>query len=484
MPNERSIYSVTFVEAEKPRHECGIFGLYYPGEKTAQLTYFGLQGLQHRGQESAGIASLSDSGKIEVRKKMGLVREFQQSDLEGLDGIATIGHTRYSNTGGSNLVNAQPATYEGLAIAENGNLVNPKTLRGKLESQGYSPSFAEDERCSSDGELIAQAIHAAQGRNIVEKIQRASLDFKGAYSLTILSGDSLIGVKDPLGVWPLAVGELNGKGMVLASESSAFGLIGAKYVRELKPGEILVIRDGKQESFFLPETMENSARCIFDINYFLRPDSILPSGEQVAAVRQRLGRNLAKRFPVLGADVVLEVPNSGRFGARGFADESQVPLETGLIKNDYIGRTFISPDQRIRKQGARLKYSILKEAVDGKIIVLVDDSIVRGNTSAQLTRMLFESGAKEVHWRSTFPQVAHTCSYGIDLASRNELISANKSPDEVAKEIEATSAAFNTIEDFLSAARMSTDTACTGCVTGNYPIETPSDRDKFALTSL
>lgn len=484
MSNERRVNYITFVETERPHHECGVFGLYYPGENVAQLTYFGLQGLQHRGQESAGIASLSDAGQIEVRKKMGLVRDFSLSDLEGLSGIATIGHTRYSNTGGSNLVNAQPAVYQNLAIAENGNLVNPNALRSKLESLGYSPSFAEDERCSSDGELIAQAIHAAQGKDIVEKIQNATLDFKGAYSLTIISGDSLIGVKDPLGVWPLALGELNGKGTVLASESSAFGLIGAKYVREIEAGEIIVIKDGKQESFFLPEKMEKSARCIFDRNYFLRPDSILPNGEQVAEMRKRLGRILAKRFPVVGADVVLEVPNSGRFGAQGFAEQSQVPLKTGLIKNDYIGRTFITPDQRIREQGARLKYSILKAAVNGKSVVLVDDSIVRGTTSAQLTGMLFENGAREVHWRSTFPQVTHTCSYGIDLASRDELISADKSPEEVAKEIGATSAAFNTLEDFLSALRMTRDSVCTGCVTGNYPIETPATRDKFALAGL
>lgn len=484
MSNERLVSQITFVEAERPRHECGIFGLYSPGENIAQLTYYGLQGLQHRGQESAGIASLSGKGHIESHKIMGLVRDFKQSDLEALRGIASIGHTRYSNTGGSNLVNAQPAVYDNIAIAQNGNLINPDALRAKLKGQGYTPSFTENERCSSDGELIVQAIHAAEGRNIVEKIQRASLDFKGAYSLTILSGDSLIAVKDPLGVWPLALGELNGEGTVLASESSAFGIIGAKYVRELDAGEILVVGNGQRESFFLPEKTENTARCIFDVNYFLRPDSILPGGEQVAEVRQRLGRVLARKSPVQGADVVLEVPNSGRFGAKGYAEELGVPFGIGIIKNEYVGRTFIIPDQRIREQGAKLKYSVIKEAVEGKSVVLVDDSIVRGTSSAQLTKMLFDSGAREVHWRSTFPQVAHTCSYGIDLASKNELISASRSPEEVAREIGATSAEFNTLQDLLAAANMTINTACTGCVTGNYPIETPSARDKFALAGL
>lgn len=484
MVGERSDSQITFVEPEKPQHECGIFGLYYPDENVSKLTYYGLLRLQHRGEESAGIATLTETGAIKRKRKMGPVRNFLQEDLEGLTGIAAIGHTRYSNTGGSNIANAQPAQHLDLAIAENGNLVNPEELRAKLEGLGYNPSVAQGERCSSDGELIAQAIHAAEGKDIVEKIQNASRDFKGAYSLTILSGNSLIGVRDPLGVWPLALGELNGQGKVLASESSAFSVIGAKYVREVNPGEIVVINEDGVRSFSLPNKVENSARCIFDVNYFLRPDSILPDGEQAGKLRISLGMKLAERFPVPGADVVVEVPNSGKFGAEGFELQSGVPKKTGLIKDAYVGRTFIAPNQRLRELGAQMKYSIMGDVVEGKIVVLVDDSIVRGTTSAKLTKMLFEAGAREVHWRSTFPAVTNTCSYGIDMASKDELISAHKTPEEVANEIGATSVAFNTLEDFLEATGMTKESACTGCVTGNYPIETPAARDKFALAVI
>ena len=474
-------------EADKPHHECGIIGIYAPGEDVSQLTYFGLYPLQHRGQESAGIA-VSGGAKINVRKRMGLVTALTQKDINSLKGTAAIGHTRYSNTGGSNLVNAQPALYqdettkEYIAIAENGNLINPRILREKLAARGYNPSFAENERCSSDGELIAQLIHASSGRNWIEKIQNASLNLHGAYSLTILAGDSLIGVKDPLGFWPLCLGRLNGQGYVLASESAALDTIGAEFIRELDPGEVLLINEFGLERHFLPNAQAGkSARCAFDLNYFLRPDSRLSTGEQAYEIRERLGELLVTKHPV-EADIVIQVPDSGEHGAIGYARQSGIPYVKGLVKNKYIGRTFIEPDQRIREMGVKLKLNPLRRVIDGRRIIVVDDSIVRGTTSREITRLLRYSGAKEVHWRLTFPQVIDSCSFGIDMVSKDELISAYKTPQRVAKYLGADSVAFNSVEDFIQATRMPPERLCTGCVTGKYPIDVPSlERDKFSL---
>lgn len=473
------------VTIQKPQHECGIFGVYFPGEDVSRLTFYGLYALQHRGQESVGIA-VSKNVKIKSHKKMGFVREFFDQDITRLKGDIAIGHTRYSNTGGSSLINAQPAIYESIAIAENGNLINPEPLRNKLAKLGYNPSYDKNGKCSSDGELIAQAIHSQNGDGVVAKIKNAAAgDLKGAYSLTILADNALIGVKDPLGFWPLCLGRLNNKGYVLASESCALDVIGAKYIRELEPGEIISIDEKGTRSHFLPNIPKRqSARCLFDINYFLRPDSLLASGRRVYEIREKLGQVLALKNQV-PADVVFEIPNSGQFGAIGYAQASGIPLEVGFIKNSYIGRTFINPDQRIRQLGVKLKLNPIPQVIVGKKIILVDDSIVRGTSSRQITQQLFKIGAKEVHWRLTFPQVTNPCSFGIDIGSNEELISAFKTPKQVAKELGATSVAFNTLADFLEAVGLNPKTACTGCTTGVYPMDLPDrKRDKFALEAI
>lgn len=471
----------SLIESDKPRHECGIFGVYFPDQDVARLTFYGLYALQHRGQESAGIAVSNNLG-IDVRKKMGFVREFKEEDIKSLSGNAAIGHTRYSNTGGSTLINAQPFLHENIAIAQNGNLVNPHILKERLARLDYSPSFDENSKCSSDGELIAQAIHASDGRSIIAKIQNASQDYlEGAYSLTILAEDSLIGVKDPLGLWPLCVGKINDTGYALASESCALDTIGARDIRELEAGEILVINGQGIKSHYLPQAQDGvSKRCSLDINYVLRPDSLLPTGERVLEVRKRLGMILARNHPQ-DADVVIGIPNSGEFGAIGYAQESGIKLEVGFIKNPYIGRTFIDPDQKIRELGVQLKLNPIPEVIEGRRIILVDDSIVRGTTSRGITELLRSLGAREVHWRSTFPQVTDPCFFGIDIPSSSKLISAGKTPEQVAQELGATSVAFNSHEDFAEASGISLDHLCTGCFTGKYPIKVPSEAGRFVL---
>lgn len=479
---QRTLTGLPKITLQKPQHECGIFGVYFPGEDVSRLTFYGLYALQHRGQESVGIA-VSKNAKIKAHKKMGFVREFFDQDITRLKGDIAVGHTRYSNTGGSSLINAQPAIYGNIAIAENGNLVNPEALRRKLAKFGYHPSYDKNGKCSSDGELIAQAIHSQKGDGIVEKIKNAAArDLKGAYSLTILADNALIGVKDPLGFWPLCLGKLNNKGYALASESCALDVIGAKYLRELEPGEVLTIDKNGTRSHFLPNTPKRqSARCSFDINYFLRPDSLLATGARAYEVREKLGQVLARKNR-LDADVVIEIPNSGQFGAIGYAQASGIPLKVGFIKNSYIGRTFINPDQRIRQLGVKLKLNPIPQVIAGKKIILVDDSIVRGTSSRQITEQLFKIGAKEVHWRLTFPQVTNPCFFGIDIGTNDELISASKTPRQVAKELGATSVVFNTLEDFLEAVGLNPKTACTGCITGVYPINLPHrERNKFAL---
>lgn len=470
------------IESDKPKHECGVFGIYYPGADVSRLTFYGLYALQHRGQESAGIA-VSDGQEIKDRKHMGLVLGFTEEDISALKGDMAIGHARYSNTGVSTLANAQPVIFGQVAIAENGNLVNPQDLRRKLAQRGvFSTIYPNGETCSSDGELIAQTIATSAGKNWLEKIQNASCDLVGAYSLTIIAGDTLYGVKDPYGVWPLCLGTINDRGYVLASESCALDTIGAKFVRELEPGEILAISDKGLESFYLPGKVEGqSAACAFDANYFQRPDSIFRNGDRSSQNRIRLGRQLAIDHPV-DADIVISIPRSGDFAAMGFSEQSGIPLEVGFIKNEYIGRTFIMPDQRIRELGARLKLNPLPEVIGGNRIVVVDDSIIRGTNSRLITEILFASGAKEVHWRLTFPPVRHPCFYGIDIASRHELIASDKLIEQICQEIGATSVGYNSIENFFRyGLLLPKEQFCTGCLTGNYPIPVPEKRDKFAL---
>lgn len=470
------------IESEIPKHECGIIGVYAPREDASRLAFWGLYRLQHRGQESAGIAVMSAWG-IDVKKRMGLLREgFKEEDVESLKGFAAIGHTRYSNTGGSNIANAQPAIYENIAVSENGNLVNPGELRKALLEKGIFPSATDGISCSSDGEIIAQIIASAPGRNIIEKIQEASLKFQGAYSLTILADNCLIAVKDPLGVWPLCLGKLDGDGYVMASESAALDLIKAQYVREIGPGEILRINEEGIKSFKLPG-IGKIAECSFDRDYFRRPDSLVSPARYAYQFRQDLGRQLAIDFPV-EADMVIGEKDSGTFGAHGFSEQSGILFNEGCIKDPYSKRVFIDPDPRIRDKLVDLKHSFLKPEIDGKRIVVVTDSIVRGTNSRGIVKALKELGAREVHYRVTFPQITDPCFFGIDMESREALIGSSKTVEEICSEIGADSLAYQRPESFEKALKRPLSTFCTACFTGQYPIPVPETRDKLVLEQV
>ncbi|MCS7191261.1 MAG: amidophosphoribosyltransferase, partial [Fimbriimonadales bacterium] len=405
---------------DSPREACGLFGVYAPGEDVARLTYFGLFALQHRGQESAGIA-VSDGERIRAYKDLGLVtRVFTEPVLQSLQGHIAVGHTRYSTTGSSTLRNVQPITCSteqgNIAVAHNGNLVNAHRLRAWLEAEG------EQFESTNDSEvivrLIARALEAGEG--IVEAIRQMMAQVEGAYSLAILTPTQLIGVRDPFGVRPLCLGRLEGA-WVLASETCALPPIGAEYVRDVLPGEIVVIDSAGVHSYEgVPSTQE--ALCMFELIYFARPDSHL-YGRLLYEVRRRMGRILAREHPV-EADLVIPVPDSGVPAAVGYAAESGIPYGDGLIKNRYAPRTFIQPDQRLREQSVRLKLTPLREVIAGKRLVVVDDSIVRGTTTRQIVRLLFEAGAREVHMRITAPPIRFPCHYGIDMATQRELVAA------------------------------------------------------------
>lgn len=467
------------VESDKPKHECGVFGIYAPGEDVARLTFWGVFNLQHRGQESAGIAALSDQG-IDVKKRMGLLREgFKEEDIELLLGFAAIGHTRYSNTGGSNIANAQPVVYENIiAVAQNGNLINSAQLRIDLMKKGIYPSSTDGIRCSSDGEIIAQVIATSEGKDIIEKIQAASRKMNGAYTLTILAENSLIALKDPHGFWPLCLGKINGSGYVVASESAALDIIKAQYIREIEPGEIVQINERGVQSFKLP-IKARRAECSFDLTYFRAPDSLITPDRSIYQFREELGRQLARDFPV-DTDIVIGEKDSGTFGAHGFAEESGIPFNEGSIKNPYSQRVYIDPDRRSRKRKVELKHRVLKPEIFGKRVVLVTDSIVESTTSKGLVRMLREAGAKEVHVRVTYPPITDPCHVGIDMESKF-LIAAHKTVEEIRVEIGADSLAYQTPEGWEKVSQRSLNTFCTACFTGEYPIPVPKERDKFAL---
>ncbi len=470
------------IESDTPKHECGVFGIYAPGEEVARLTFWGVYNLQHRGQESAGIATLSDQG-IDVKKRMGLLREgFKEKDIESLAGFAAIGHTRYSNTGGSNIANAQPVVYENIAVAQNGNLINSPQLRTDLMRKGISPSSTDGIRCSSDGEIIAQVIATSEGKDIIEKIQTASRKMIGAYTLTILAENSLIALKDSHGFWPLCLGKINGNGFVVASESAALDIIKAQYIREIEPGEIVQINGRGIQSFKLPIEARR-AECSFDLTYFRAPDSLITPDRYVYEFRRELGRQLAKDFPV-DADIVIGEKDSGTFAAHGFAQVSGIPFNEGSIKNPYSKRVFIDPDRRSRDREVELKHRILKPEIYGKRVIVITDSIVRGTTSKGLIRMLREAGAREVHMRVTYPPITDPCHVGIDMESKGFLIAANKTVEEIRVEIGADSLAYQTPEGWEKVSQRSLNTYCTACFTGEYPIPVPASRDKFVLEGV
>ena len=462
-----------------PREKCGIFGVFAPGEDVARLTFFGLHALQHRGQESAGIAT-TDGRKINIFADMGLVAQvFDEDTLAGLPGHAAIGHTRYSTTGSSIQCNAQPFLIKGalgeLAIAHNGNVVNADIMRSDLEQRGVRFETTTDTEVL--GALLAEAPAGHWQDGFQEMMRRAV----GAYSLVILSKDAIYGVRDPLGIRPLCIGRLNGHGWVLASETCALDHLGADFVREVAPGEVVRIdADGLTSTFPIgPSTQQ--ALCLFEFIYFARPDSKL-DGQLLHPVRMRMGARLSEEYPV-DADLVIGVPDSATAAAIGYAAASGIPYAEGLMKNRYVGRTFIQPDQRLRERGVQLKYNPLRDVIQGKRVIVVDDSIVRGTTTPRVVKMLRDAGATEVHMRITSPPITHPCFYGVDMATRGELIAANKSEDEIRDHIDADSLGYLSLEGTIAATGLPNGRHCTACFSGQYPSEVPLQFDKFTLES-
>lgn len=446
--------------------ECGICGV-FGHEEAANLTYLGLYALQHRGQEGAGIVS-TDGEKLYSHKQVGLVAEvFKEEDFSRLPGRSAIGHVRYSTQGENLLKNVQPFMVEyrrgGIAIAHNGNLVNASQLRDELEELGAL--F----QTSMDSEVIIHLLASPKFTSIQERIASALSRIKGSYSLLFLTEKEMVAARDPYGFRPLILGRL-GSAHVVASETCALDLVQAEYIREIAPGEILVInKDGMKSYFPLPPAPLR--KCIFEFVYFARPDSLL-FGLNVHQVRKELGRTLAREQPA-DADIVIAVPDSGVAAAMGYAEQLGVPYEQGLIRNHYIGRTFIEPAQSIRHFGVKIKLNPVREALRGKRVVVVDDSIVRGNTSRKIIKMIREAGAKEVHMRISSPPTAYPCFYGIDTPTRAELIASSHTVEEINKYITTDSLGYLSLEGMIKAC--GGKDFCTACFSGDYPVEFPKD---------
>jgi len=456
-------------------HEsCGVFGVYAPGADVARLTFYGLYALQHRGQESAGIAS-ANGRRLYLKTGMGLVSQvFNEEDLSYLPGHMAIGHTRYSTTGTSQAENAQPIIVEGLrealALGHNGNIVNAALLRTDLEEQGVAFSTG------TDSEVIAQLLAQSPGASWEERWQYMMRRLSGAYSLVVLTSNELMAARDPMGNRPLCLGRLDG-GWTVASETCAFDHLGATFVREIEPGEVVRITEHGVESFQAAEPKE--ASCIFEYIYFARPDSVL-EGKLIYPVRMALGAQLAREHPA-DADVVIGVPDSATAAAVGYSQEAGIPFVEGLVKNRYVGRTFIQPDQRIREMGAQLKYNPLPELLAGRRVVLVDDSIVRATTTLLLPAMLRKAGAREVHMRITSPPIISPCFFGIDMGTRWELIAGRMSVDEIRRHIDADSLGYLSVEGLIEAVGLPKEKFCLACFTGSYPVPVPLQMDKLAL---
>jgi amidophosphoribosyltransferase len=460
-----------------PQDACGVFGVWAPGEEVAKLTFYGLYALQHRGQESAGIA-VSDGYNITVFKDMGLVSQvFTESALESLVGYIAIGHTRYSTTGSSCWDNAQPtfrATATGhLALSHNGNITNTHELTSRLrevrESSGeLYPYFGNVATTDTD---ILTALLAAHPDMTMEAAAMLELPkVSGAFSLVFMDDQTLYGARDPQGIRPLVLGRLE-RGWVIASETAALDIVGATFVREIEPGEVVAIDEhGLRSSRFADADPKG---CLFEFVYLARPDTTI-NGNAVHGVRVEVGRRLAKEFPV-DADIVIPVPESGTPAAVGYAQASGIPFAQGFVKNAYVGRTFIQPSQTIRQLGIRLKLNPLREVIEGKRIVVVDDSIVRGNTQRAIVKMLREVGAKEVHVRISSPPVQWPCFYGIDFATRAELIANGLTIDEIRQSIGADSLSFISLDALIESTNVAKDRLCRACFDGVYPVELPDE---------
>lgn len=468
---------------DKPRDACGVFGIYAPGEEVARLTFFALHALQHRGQESAGIAT-SDGGMAHIYKAMGLVSQvFNEENLATLPGHLAIGHNRYSTSGSSHLRNAQPFLIETalgpLGIAHNGNLTNAPRLRRDLLQRGVGLST------SSDSEVIVQLL-AGSGGDWETRLRMFMARSEGAYALTILTRDAVCGVRDPWGFRPLCVGKLRDRGYVLASESCALTTIGAGFIREVEPGEIIRLdRDGMHSA--QGATPRRFSLCTFEHIYFSRPDS-LSGGRTVHEIRQQLGRALAREAPA-AADIVVAVPDSGTPAAIGYAQEIGLPYSEGFIKNRYIGRTFIQPRGDLRRNSVGLKFNPLPSNIAGKRVIVVDDSIVRGNTAGPLVQLLRSGGATEVHVRVSSPPIVHPCFMGVDMATYDELIAHNFSVAEICRKIEADSLAYLSLEGMMRVVGAIDEAGevqgyCNACFTGKYPISLVEKLDKLGMEKV
>lgn len=453
---------------DKINEECGVFGVYNISE-APRLIYYGLHALQHRGQESAGIVT-SDNGEFTYHRGMGLVTEaFGDKELNNLSGKRGIGHVRYATKGTNSLINAQPLVfkYRGgeIALAMNGSLVNAKKIRRQLEEQG---SIFQT---TSDTEVIAHLIARSKYEKIEDAIKEALNLLKGAYALLIMSNEKIIAAVDPNGIRPLSLGKLNG-GYIVSSETCAFDEVGAVYIRDVEAGELLIFENNEMTSQkFATETKK--AMCCFEYIYFARPDSDI-GGINIHLARKRLGKQLALESPV-EADVVTGVPDSSISAAIGYAEASGIPFELGLIKNRYIARTFIQPSQELREKGVRMKLSSVRKVVEGKRVVMIDDSIVRGTTSGRIVKILREAGATEVHVRISAPPVKNPCFYGIDMSSKDELIAAYRTKEEIREYIGADSLEFLSMEGMMKAIDLknngSASDYCLACFDGEYPTE-------------
>jgi amidophosphoribosyltransferase len=459
------------------RESCGIFGVFSPNEDVARLTFFALFALQHRGQESSGIAT-ADGKKIRVYTGMGRVSNvFTEGSLGGLTGHIAIGHNRYSTSGSSRAINAQPILVgndtETFALAHNGNIINATHLYEELVAQGYKFNG------STDSEVIANLILSSPGKSWVERIRYAMRRLQGAYSLVLMTPHELYAVRDPLGVRPLCLGTLD-HGWVVASESCALDHIGAGFIREVEPAEIILINENGMESFRGESNKKGT--CIFEFIYFARPDSTI-NGKLLYPARQAMGAGLAREYPI-DADLVFGIPDSATAAGTGYARESGIPVVEGLIKNRYVGRTFIEPDQRIRDLGVKLKFNPLPQVLDGERVVVVDDSIVRGTTTPSVVKILRKAGAKEIHMRICAPPIRYPCFFGVDMATRRELIAAQKSVPEICRFIGADTLGYLSIDNLIKAVDLPRDNFCLACFTGDYPIPVQLEMDKLALETL
>jgi amidophosphoribosyltransferase len=462
---------------DKLREECGVFGIYNHPE-AANLTYLGLYALQHRGQESAGIVA-SDGQRLRAVREMGYVADaFNERALAGLPGTAAIGHVRYSTAGESKLENAQPflidCSHGEIAVCHNGNLVNAQELRERLVSEG---SIFQT---TSDTEVLLHLYARSRAVTMEDALVESLSQARGAFSLALLTKDRLIAVRDPHGFRPLAIGRL-GDAIIVCSETCALDLIGATYVRDVEPGEVLVVGPSGIRSLH-PFGPARLAHCVFEHVYFSRPDSYV-FGESVNEVRTNFGRRLAQEAPV-DADVVVPIPDSGVCAAIGYADAAGLPMKMGLIRNHYVGRTFIQPAQSIRHFSVKVKLNPVRSILDGKRVVLVDDSIVRGTTSRKIVRMVRSAGAKQVHLRISCPPTLSPCFYGVDTPRRSELIAATHTLDEIRRYISADSLAYLSLDGLLTAVGEKRGTYCTSCYTGVYPVEFPRDEKAYLQLAL